>query len=513
MPDNSSSNKKIAKNTLFLYVRMIIVLLISLVTTRVVMKALGVEDFGTYNIVCGFVALFAVFNTSFSTTINRFYNFELGKNDYIGVATVYRASLLIQLLLAFVLLVLLEVIGVYYLNCKMVLPDGRLVVANWIFQFSVLSMLFTVFQAPYTAAVMAFERMDYYALVSVLDSVLKVIFAYSLLYLDYDRLLLYSVSMCFISALNFILYFGYCKYKIPYIWKRTIFDKTKFKAILTFSGWSVLDPLSYITRDQGINIVMNSFFGTAINAAQGIAYQISAAVDSFGSGITTSFRPQVTQSYSEGNYFRTNFLMFSMSKILFWLQVVLVLPICFEIDCILKLWLGDNIPVFTSTFAVLVLITKAINSFNAPITQVMAATGHIKNIRICTFSTITMIIPFSILLYTLGYPAWSAYVVMILLTFINQTFAVLILRKTFSCFSIMDYLHSIIFPCALFVVLASVVPWCVTALIKPSVYRLVITIFCSFIFSVLSAYGLLLTKDEKLFLRKVLIERFRSYKK
>lgn len=495
----NANNRKIARNAILLYIRMAFVLLLSLVTTRVVLKALGVEDYGTYNVVCGFVALFGVFNACFATTINRFYNFELGKKNPDGVAVVYRTSLVIQGILALVLFILLELIGLYYLNTKMVLPEGRLFVSNCIFQLSVISLIFTILQAPYAAAVMAYERMDYYAIVSVIDAIMKVLFAVSLYYASYDRLLLYGASMCFISIANFFMYFIYSRRKIHALWKNISFDKATFKSMLSFSGWSVLDPLSYITRDQGTNMVLNSFFGTAVNAAQGIAYQVSAAVDSFGNSLSTSFRPQIIQSYSEGNHTRTNYLMYSMSKLNFMLQAMLVLPICFEIDYVLKLWLGENIPQFTSVFAILVLVSKTINTLNAPITQVMIATGKIKVIRLCTFFIITMIVPISILLYTLGYPAWSAYIVLIVLTIINQIAAVCILKKTFVEFSYRDYIHSIIIPCLTYVVIVSIAPLCITYLMDVSVIRLITTVFFSLLISLLVGYYIVLNKKEREF--------------
>lgn len=268
--NHSENNKRIARNTLFLYIRMGVVMLIALYTTRVVLQVLGNEDYGVYNVVCGFVAMFGIFNTCFSTSINRFYNYEIGKNTDNGVRNVYNSAVLIQIVLAIVIVLIVEIIGSWYINYKMVLPVERLITAKWIFHFSMFSVFLTIMQAPYSAAVMAYEKMDYYALVSIIDAFVKLGFIIMLQFLSGDKLLIYGVLMCLVSLINFLMYFVYCRLNFSQIRLHHVKDKKMVKSMLSFAGWSSLDPAAYMARDQGINMVLNSFFGPVVNAAQGL---------------------------------------------------------------------------------------------------------------------------------------------------------------------------------------------------------------------------------------------------
>lgn len=494
---NQDSNKRIARNTLFLYIRMGVVMLIALYTTRVVLKVLGNEDYGVYNVVCGFVAMFGIFNTSFSTCINRFYNYEIGKNTENGVRNVYNSALLIQFILAIVVVIIVEVVGLWYLNNKMVLPVDRLITARWIFHFSMFSLFLTIMQAPYSAAVMAFERMDFFAIVSITDALVKLGFVILLPYLEGDKLLIYGLLMCVISVINFCLYFFYCRIKFPEIRLHRGGNKKMVRTMLSFSGWSLLDPASYMARDQGTNMVLNAFFGTVVNAAQGIAYQVASAVDSFSGSFATAFRPQIIQSYSEGQHGRTKNLMFSMSKISYLLQLMLVVPIIIEINYILQHWLGEGYPSYASSFVCLILAIKSIGTLNTPISNVISATGDIKKVKIFSAIIITSVVPIAIILFKIGLSPIYAYIALFFLTIINQIVCIYILNQVCPFIDTKDYFKTLVLPLLIHTIIIVIVPILLWYFLPSSFIRLILVFAVSLIGTGLSGFFYVLNDAEK----------------
>jgi O-antigen/teichoic acid export membrane protein len=491
------ANKRLAKNTMLLYIRMIFILIISLYTTRVVLNVLGVEDYGIYNVVCGFVSMFTIFNTCFSASINRFYNYELGKRNTNGVTSVYNISLIIQGTLACVVFLVVECVGLWYLTNKMTLDYDRLAVAHWIFQFSVASLVITIIQAPYIAAVMAYERMDFYAIVSIIDALLKLSLIILLKYIDTDKLLFYGILMFTISVVDFLLYLFYCKHKFSELKFHKGINKSMFKSLMSFSGWNLLDPFSYMVRDQGTNMVLNSFFGTIVNAAQGVAYQISSAVEAFTSSLSTSFRPQIIQTYSEGNYERTKKLVFSMSRLNYMLQLLLAIPLCYEINFILQLWLGDGIPNYTPIFAILVLSNKTINTLNLPISILVLATGKIKQIKIISSIIVCSVLPIAVVLFSLGLPPWSVYASLISVTIINQIACVIIMNKLFPFIGLWEYFKLIALPCFRYTVCSCIFPTIMVSCFEESFTRLIINVIMSVLLILLFGYYTILNSDEK----------------
>ena len=373
MPDTTTSNKRIAKNTLFLYLRMAVVLIVSLFTTRVVLQSLGVVDYGINNVVGGFVSMFAFLNTSMSNGVQRFYNFSIGRKKEYSVRDVYNTSLLIQFLLVLILIVLLETVGLWYLHHKMVIPENRFLAAQWIFQFSILSLGLVVLQIPYSAAIMAYEKMDYFAYLSLFDVMAKLCIAYGIKYLDAEKLILYGALNLIITIVSFCLYFGYAKKHFKELKYDFRIRKELFKPMLSFSSWNIFGTFAYMLKGQGLNMLLNVFFGPVVNSARGISYMIMNAIQGFQSNIVIAFRPQVVQSYAEGNNERVTKLFYSLSKISFILLSIISIPIILEIDYILHLWLGDSIPEYTITFTLLILLNMIFSSLTTPVSQVVHA--------------------------------------------------------------------------------------------------------------------------------------------
>ena len=497
MRDNFSKNKLLIKNTSFLYIRLVFVLILSLVTTRVVLKSLGVVDYGIYNVVAGFVSMFAFLNKCLTGATNRYYNYAIGQDDSAGVTKVFNSSLRIQFILIFLLFIFLEVFGIWYINHKMVIPEERLHAALVVFHCSVLSLGIVILQTPFSAAVMAYERMHYFAIVSIIDAVLKLLIAVYVSYVSYDKLYIYGILTASVSLLNFLLFFCYAKKSFRELKISRESDKDLFKSMLSFSGWSMLDPFTYMVRDQGSNLTLNLFFGPTVNAAFGVSRQASAAIHSFASNLSLAFRPQVIQSYSNGDFSRTKRLMVAMSKINFTLQYLLAVPIMFEMDFVLSLWLGHDYPSFSVVFTCIVMIINTINTLNEPISVLMQATGKIKRICSITAVIICSVVPLGYLCFKFGMPPYIIYVLMLILTIINQCVCVWIMSKTVSFFSVKDYLRIIVVPCFKFVCLSLMIPSFIFFILPPSIIRFVLLGIVTTISSTTLAYFFFLNKDER----------------
>lgn len=444
----ANHNTTIAKNTLFLSLRMVFVLFVSLYTSRVFLNVLGVEDYGISNVVAGFVSMFSFLNTSLANAIQRFYNAELGKNGKDGITKVYNTSLVIQGIITLCVVALLESVGLWYLYEKMVIPVDRFEVAFWLYQFSTISAAVVIMQSPFTAAVMAYERMNTYAVISILEVVLKLGFALALPYISIDRLLMYGAFYMILSILNFLLYFIYSKKEFKELQYHPKYNKSMFKDMISFSGWNLCGTFACMAREQGLNMVLNLFFGPVVNAARGVAYQASGALQGFVSNLSLAAKPQMVQSFATGDSSRTMKLMYTMSKLSFIFLFVLSVPIILNIDYILHLWLGNVVPDHAANFVVLVIVTNFLNNLNAPLSNVVYATGHMRNYEV-TFSAINLlIIPISFIVLKFGAPAEAAFLVYLIMTIFVQVGCLLVIR-TLVAISLRYYVRALIVPIAI----------------------------------------------------------------
>ena len=484
-------------------------MIVTLYTTRVLLQVLGIEDYGIYNVVCGFVTMFGFLNTSLSQGIQRYYNYELGTSNIDGLKSVYKISLIIQSLLAFTLLIIIELVGFFWFEYKIEISQERLWVAKWIFQFSVCSLIIGILQVPYSAMIMAFERMNYYAIVSIIDAILKLLMVLILPYISYDKLLFYGILNILISIFNFLFYYIYYKCHLNLGRDHLVFKRTLFKSMLSFSGWNTLGSLSSVAKNQGLNILLNSYFGAIINAAYGISAQIMSAIQQFSLNIIIAFRPQMVTAYSQGNYTRVKSMMYAMSKITFILIYMISVPIIIEIDTILKLWLGNNIPEYANTLSVLAIISILLFNFNTPITQVIHAIGKMKKYQITTSIITLSIIPFSMLLLHLGMTPNTVYWVTIFIALINQVIALKILHSLFD-FSYKEYTFKVVLPCLLIAILNISIPYYVCSLFTSSIIRLITVCFTSVLVTIITSYHIALDKSEKEVIQKFRKKQLKS---
>jgi len=494
------NNRTIAKNTIILAIQQILSLFVALYTSRVILRSLGVEDFGVYNVVAGFVTMFAFLNTAMNNATQRFYNYEYGKNGEAGAREVFNNAFVIQSILSIIALLLLETIGVWYIDNRLVIPIVRLDIAFWVFQFSAISLLFVIMQIPYSAAIMAHEKMLCFASVNILDSILKLIIAVIIQYMDGDKLLIYSFLLLLVSALDFAIYAIYSKCKFPEIILSKLQDWSYLKQMLTFSGWNFLGSFAGIAKEQGVNLVLNSFFGPIVNAARGIAYQVAGALKSFVSTVTISGRPQLMQSYAQGNFARTMQLMYSMSKVSFLILLLFAIPVMFEIEYILKIWLSTEIPAYTGIFVNLVIIMSLVEAFSPPVSFVVHASGKMARYQIINSIIIILIIPVSCMVLNMGADAKSVFVLGILFQALCQVSSLIILKNIIK-YSISDYVEKVILPLLIVVTISTTAVWLIKELMDTGFLRLICVTFISTISIVLSSFFFVLDEGEAIALK------------
>ena len=399
--DNKANSKRIAKNTLLLYFRMIFLMLISLYTSRIVLQALGVTDYGLNNVVGGVVGIFSVISGSLSASISRFITFEIGAGEKDKLKRVFSTTINIQFILAGIILVLVETIGLWFLHNKMVIPPERMKACEWVFQFSILSFCVSLISVPYNACIIAHEKMSAFAYISIFDGLFKLATAFLIQWTSFDRLIFYSFLMVANSLIDRAIYGIYCSRYFEECKYQRIFDKGLLKDMFSFAGWNFIGASSAVLRDQGGNIVINLFSGPAVNAARGIAMSINNAVVGFANNFMTALNPQITKSYASGDYDYMFKLIYQGARLSFYMLLLLSLPIIVNTHFILHLWLGQ-VPAHADLFAKLVLIFAMSESISNPLVTAMLATGKIRNYQIVVGGLQMMNLPVSYICLRLG---------------------------------------------------------------------------------------------------------------
>lgn len=416
-----SSNKRIIKNTLLLYVRMLFLVLISLYTSRIVLQTLGIEDYGINNVVAGIISFLGFLTGSLSGASSRFITFSLGKGDLIHLKKTFGNIIAIHLLFAVVILILGETIGLWFVSTQLNIPPEREVAAFWVYQFSILTAIGSIVSMPYNAVIIAHEKMSAFAYLTIGDAILKLGAVFLLIYLPYDKLILYALFILCIQLFDFIVYITYCRRKFEEIKSPGIkIDKPLFKEIFYYTGWTMNGNLAVFGYTQGLNILLNIFFNPAINAARGIAVQVQNIVNNFSINFQTAVNPQLTKSYAQEDYPRMHQLLISSSKFSVFLMFLICLPLSLEIDMVLKWWLGSY-PAHSNSFLRLILITSILFCLANPIITSAHATGRIKRFQIIEGSMLLMIVPLSyVLLKYFNVPPESVFIVHILIELCTQ---------------------------------------------------------------------------------------------
>ena len=495
MQDTTSNNKRIAKNTIMLYIRMFISMVVGLYTSRVVLATLGVEDYGIYGVVGGVVAMMGFLNASMSGATSRFLTFELGKGDKDRLAKTFSSALIVHIGIAIVVLILAETVGLWFLCNKLNIPAERMQAAHWVYQLSILSAMFGITQVPYNAAIIAHEKMDVYAYVEILNVSLKLLIVYLLCIGNFDKLILYASLMLAVSILIMMVYRIYAIRQFPEAHFHWIWDKTYLRPLLSFSGWDLYGNACVIARQQGTNFLINIFYGVVFNAASGIATTVQGTISGLAFNIILAFRPQIIKQYAKGNVEDMSKLVGNAVCFTTILFGCMSIPLLLETHYIMKAWLG-TIPDKSVIFCQILLIASFLGLLNNIWNTCIHATGKIKEISIFSGTFFLISLPIIYVVFQFKAPVESAYLVFILsIVFVNVSNLLIIKKKIPKLklnFVFLNYIKVII------VLMAS---YYITSLFKAQMQetfiRLLVDCFICWIIIFASSFIFILNKKQK----------------
>ena len=493
---SQDNNKRIAKNTLLLYFRMLFMMAVSLFTSRVILNTLGVEDYGINNVVGGIVAMFSVLSGSMSSSISRFITFELGKGDKKRLKTVFSTGINIQLGMSLIILLVSEAAGVWFLNYKMNIPEERMYAANWVFQCSILTFILGLLSVPYNAAIIAHEKMSAFAYISIIEVTLKLIIVYLLTVSPYDRLITYSILFMLVGVLIRLIYGYYCKRHFEECTYHLVYDKVVLKSMTSFAGWNFLGNGAYMLNTQGVNILMNMYFGVAVNAARGVATQVDAALKQFVNNFTTAVNPQITKSYAQGDLTNMHKLVCRSAKFSSFLMMFFAVPIILETDTILTIWLKTP-PAYASIFLQWIIISSFVDTVLANSLVIsMLATGNIKRYQIIVTIVGCLVFPFSWIAYQLGFEPQVGYMLYFVIYSI-LLFVRLYLLRDMVKLPIMMYVREVLFKVTLVMAISFAIPSILLFVIDEGLLRLVAVVLLSMTVTTVTTYLIGLNEGEK----------------
>lgn len=496
MSEVTSNNKRIAKNVILLYIRMLLMMLVSLYTSRVVLNALGIEDYGIYNVVGGVVSMFSILSGSLSAAISRFITFELGKGNIEKLKKVFCTAVNVQLILIVIITLLLETVGLWFLNYKMVIPIDRVVAANWVYQFSVITFAINLWSIPYNATIIAHEKMSAFVYIGVFDVVAKLFIALIILFNPFDRLIFYGLLVLLVGLVQRYLYKSYCKRHFEETQYKFIYDKEVTKEIFGFASWNFIGASSGVLRDQGGNILINIFFGPTVNAARGIAMTINTSVTSLVYNFTTAINPQITKSYANDNQEYCLRLVFLGARFIVYLMLLFCLPIIFETNYILKIWL-QQVPEFSVIFTRLVLIYTMVEAISYPMVTLMLATGNIKRYQIIVGGCQMLNLPLAYLTLKLNAPAESVFFVSIAIATCCMILRLHMLKEIVN-FPSFSFLRNVYFNVISVAIVALPLPILIKYNLEESFLRVVAVSFVSLFSTFLSITFIGCSKKERI---------------
>lgn len=503
--NNQEKSKKIAKNTIFLYIRLFLTLGVSLFTSRVILQAIGISDYGIYNVIGGIVSMFSFLSTSLSTSISRFITFELGKQNINRLKIVFSTSITIQFCLALSIAIVAEIVGGWFLNNKLNIPIERINTANWVLHCSIITFIINLISVPYNATIIAHERMNIFAYISIIEVVLKLIIAYLLFISSIDRLKLYALLMIIVALIIRLIYSIYCRKNFAECKYSFIFDRQTFKEISNFAGWNLFGTGAYLFNTQGINLISNIFFGVTINAARGIATQIDSTIKQFVINFTTAINPQIVKSYAEGNRDFMFTLICKSSKYSYLLLLIFAIPFILESDYILKMWL-NIVPDYSSIFLKLTIIGSLIDLLGNSATNAACATGKIKKYYLFVGTIGCLPFPFSYILFKLGFPAYTSYTIFIIIYTI-LIFVKLYLLKDLLSFPIIQFYKEVFSKIIPITLLSLFLPVWINSIMETSIVRFILVTLSSIICIIMSTYFIGLESNEK----KLIINKIKRH--
>lgn len=505
MTDTSANNNRIAKNTLLLYIRMFFMLLISLYTSRVVLSTLGIVDYGINNVVGGVITMLGFLTSSLGGASSRYITYNLGKGDMTVMKKTFGNILSIHFILAAIVLVIGETVGLWFMSTQLQIPPERETAALCVYQFSIFSSVLAVISVPYNATIIAHEKMSAFAYISIADAILKLLIVYLLVIIPYDKLIIYAILYFCIQAFDRIVYGVYCSRHFAETHTRLRYDGKLFREIFTFAGWTMNGNLAVIGYTQGLNILLNIFFGPAVNAARGIAVQVQGVCQQFCSNFQMALNPQLTKNYAQGDLDNMHRLLVKSSKFSFYILFFIVLPLMFKAEFVLKLWLGI-VPEHTVTFLRLILIVGLLYTLSNPIIVSVHATGKLKKFQLIEGTMLLTIVPIAyILLKFFGIRPEYVFVVHIVVELCTQ-YARLRIVLPMIDMKLEDYFQSVIKPILLVVILSPWLPYIANTTVHEQwTSFFVVCIICVICISG-CVYFIGCTKSERMFIKEKLSE-------
>ncbi len=482
---------------------------VSLYTSRIVLNTLGVTDFGIYNVVGGLITMFGFLNSSMASATQRFLSFELGMKNYLQLGRVFSMSLNIHLIIALLILLLGETVGLWFVNTQLTIPAERMAAANWVYQFSVLAFMVNVVSVPYNATIIAHERMNIYAWVSIIEVSLKLLVVFMLQWFGFDKLKFYAVLIFLVSLFIRIIYGIYCKRNLLETKYQLFWDRTLFYTLFNYAGWNLWGNAAGVLHGQGVNILLNIFFGPVVNAARGIAYQVMGAVNGFVQNFQMAMNPQIIKSFALGDIRYMHQLILQGAKYSFFLIFILSLPILLETETILRLWL-KIVPEYAVIFTQLVIINILIDSISGPLMTAAQASGKIKIYQGVVGGLLLLILPLSYLFIKLGHPPQVTIYISIVISMAALYARLLILRGLVKI-NIKDFLSKVLFRCILVVSVALILPLCVNLILEESVTKFILVTSAAFLSAPFAVYIYGLNKIERLYFLSI-IKKLANYK-
>lgn len=504
------SKKKIAKNTLVLYVQMFVTVLVQLYVVPVLLRSLGVEDYGIYNVVAGIVTMFTFVSGSLTSAAQRFMAYSIGQDDKIKLKNVFSSTFLIYFCIAVFLCIILELFGVWFLNTQMDIPANRLYAANWVFQFTLLFFAVEIMIIPFRADIIAHERMNILAYFTITECILKLGAAITITYIAFDSLIVYSGLLAIVAFLVVIVYWLYCRSHFEEC--RTIsirWDHTLGRSLLSYSGWNMIGSLAMILRSQGLNIVQNVFFGPILNAAHSIAQQIQGVVGRFVDNVYVASRPQITKLYAAGQIDKMWELIFQSAKLAFFLMMLICIPAIIELDSVLKLWLHD-VPPHTVVISKLMMFSLMVETLVNQIVAAYQAANKIKRYQICASSILLMNIPISfVLLKIYSHDPLIPYIVSIFLSTV-YIFSILWIAKKEVGLDVKQFLIKVLVKNIVVFITSFVISYYACEFLEPTILRIIYTIFISTTLSVFIIWMIGLDNQERKYIRKFIINKIKK---
>ncbi|MEG1616673.1 MAG: lipopolysaccharide biosynthesis protein [Bacteroidales bacterium] len=502
----SSNNVRIAKNTIALYLRMILLLGVTLYTSRVVLVTLGIEDYGIYNVVGGFIGMFAFLNNAMSSCTQRYITYALGKGNEDELKSVFSTSIITHLLIAVIVFILAETIGLWFVIEKLVIPYNRFIATMAVYQCAIVSTLVMIMSFPFNADIIAHERMAAFAYISIFEAIAKLLIVYFLAIGSVDKLVLYSILLLIIQVLVILINIFYCKINFVEAMPNWRLDKKLVKEMISFTGWNLWGGLAAALFGQGINVLLNIFFGPVVNAARGISVQVQTAVQQFSVNFQMAVNPQITKSFASGDLRSMHSLVYRSSRFTFFLLLCLILPIITEIDTILSVWLKD-VPDNTNVFVPLMLLITMIDAISNPLMISAAATGKVRIYQSVIGGLLLLIVPISYVVLKLGGAPYMVFMVHLCLALIAFVVRLLIIRPLINL-PLRGYLKRVIYPCILVVIPSILTVWIIKRIIYESIMGTVVISVITCIAVLFYSFMLGLTGGEKEFI----IDKIRNFR-